>query len=459
MRFVKLLLGAGVFVLAVLALAGVIGLVVPLKTAVGLAAGALVALSSAVTLALRRSLRRLDSHASALDDFLGLSGVCALVVLGLVLAFGRGAVVASLTRVACDDAAPPFAKSAAGALATWLAPPHATESAPAASASASTAPPGTSAVASAPPDAAPLPTPDASHLPVPDAAPIAPPAAAASRHLFADLQPCDYAFLLYPGDFDGDKRTEIVVWCLASVHVLSVTPDDKVVETFRFVPAPPAGLVRHTGTPSVVDVDGDGKLDLLLCTTWTTTGGGTRGGASYLARGDGRGRFEELVTLAQAPCNGIGLHDVTGDGTPELVTLHTGNPWDKTHPNGAIAWATGKGTRWSERGSLPTDVYPSDMTFGDFDGDGIDDVLVWHGWDSSDHALRVYRGSKKGLVAAPADAGAPPPEVSRSRLEIDVDGDGALDEVVLEPQAHVSIRRSARPGEPVVRDVTLPPPR
>ena len=461
MRALRFLLGA---VVVALAWGVALALVAPFSpsggAAIGIASAVVTLPPLVLTLALRRGLARVDARAGFIANFLGLTAVCASAMLVLALAFARRATGESLSAAGCAHPEwSPLARDALARAGEWLAPrlPPPPPVNVVASGSASAAP-STSAGPVADRDGTPVKSVDA------EAASSAPGADAGApepvRHLFADLQPCDYAFRLVAGDFDGDHRDEIVVWCLASVHVLSVTPDDKVVETYRFAPTPPTGLVRQAGVPSTVDADGDGALDLLLCTTWTTDRGGTRGGASYLARGDGHGRFEESVTIGQGPCNALGLHDVTGDGVAELVTLHTGNPWDQARPNGSIAWANGKSPRWTERGQIATDVFPRDMAFGDYDGDGIDDVLVWHDWDRSQPRL-VYRGSrgKNALVASPADAGAAPPEVDRSRVAVALDADGQADEAVLEPQTHVSLYRTAHPGERVVRDITVAPPR
>lgn len=79
--------------------------------------------------------------------------------------------------------------------------------------------------------------------------------------------------------------------------------------------------VIHGHTLQVLDVDGDGNLDIFTAEMVLWSGGNNPGAKAWILYGDGKGNFEEEVINAATD---IGNHeskfgDVNGDGRPDLV--------------------------------------------------------------------------------------------------------------------------------------------
>ncbi|MEJ7729761.1 MAG: VCBS repeat-containing protein [Polyangiaceae bacterium] len=274
--------------------------------------------------------------------------------------------------------------------------------------------------------------------------------------LFAEVDMGKLAFDVRTGDLDGDAIDEILVKTLDEVHLLTLTPKGALVELLRFSPTPPPELRVAAGSPGFGDANHDGRIDVLLCATFETKGGGTRGGQTWFAPWKAEGGFADLVVLESAPCMAVAMGDVTGDGQAELFIAHTGNPWQKEQPNGEVAWRSRAGRQWTPRGRLPTRTYPDRLTLLEVTGDGILDVVVSHGWDHDDPTVLLV-GGKNGLRAAPS--GSPPPaEPDKETASARFDDDDMPDAVVVAGAKLQLLRTRPLEGEVIRRFEPAPHP-
>jgi hypothetical protein len=219
------------------------------------------------------------------------------------------------------------------------------------------------------------------------------------------------------GDFDGDGRLDLAVLFRNNVsrqnlvEVLLGNGDG----TFRATEPHQVdtGGVGEASGLVAADFNGDGKLDLAVANEGNANGDGAR--VSVLL-GNGDGSFQDPVSI---PVPGgpfqVAAGDFNGDGIPDLVTV---NALTNTV---SVLRGNGDGT-FGAPVNYPVGVEPAALLVGDFTGDGIPDVAVTNSFSNT---VSVLRGNGDGTLqdAVHYLVGIDP----RSLVAADFNGDGALD--------------------------------
>jgi hypothetical protein len=187
-------------------------------------------------------------------------------------------------------------------------------------------------------------------------------------------------------DFDGDGLADVIILTFGKPHVYYFRNQGKL--RFKDV-TKDSGLETFEGEgtgAAEADFDGDGVLDVYLTSL--------RKGASRLYKGKGDGTFTDVSARAGVLVKGAARScawcDVDGDGRPDLYVTCPDGPNLLFHNNGDGTFtniAKEAGVELADRHSLG-------CAFGDFDGDGRDDLFVTS-YDSQVSALFHNLGGGK----------------------------------------------------------------
>jgi hypothetical protein len=121
---------------------------------------------------------------------------------------------------------------------------------------------------------------------------------------------------------------------------------------------------RYPAHLAAADVNGDGKLDLVVATTRD----GSHGALAVLpGNGDGTFQAPTLINVPNPP-QWVSILDVNGDGVPDIV--EAGNNADVE-----VFYGNGDGTFQSGI-PFPAGMNPVQIVVADFDGDGTPDLAV-----------------------------------------------------------------------------------
>lgn len=178
---------------------------------------------------------------------------------------------------------------------------------------------------------------------------------------------------------------------------------------------------------AVGDYDGDGWPDVYLCDS--------DGHPNRLFRNRGDGTFEDVTAQAgvahEAGHSKMAMFlDLDNDGADDLIVFNDSQDLSPEYPRSRLYRNNGDGTFTDVTegsGFAPTDVTLGGATAGDYDKDGLIDLLVV-GW--YEYSVNLYRNEgdfKFTDVTDAAGVGTPDDRFHWAPLFIDLDGDGWQD--------------------------------
>jgi hypothetical protein len=248
-----------------------------------------------------------------------------------------------------------------------------------------------------------------------------------------------YAYSVMIGDVNGDGKPDLVVANECNPFINCTNSGDGSVGvllgngdgTFQAAVTYDSGGLQPDSV-AVADVNGDGKLDIVVI-NMAEDGGSASSGSVGVLLGNGDGTFRAAVTytLTDRVAMAVTVADVNGDGKPDLVAanalasrLGVQSPVNVLLGNGD---GTFKGPTSYKSGGFGSDA----VAVADANGDGKPDVFVVNGCffgncTGSEGSLGVLLGNGDGTFksAVSYDIGAYP--VS-SVYAADVNADGRLD--------------------------------
>ncbi len=175
------------------------------------------------------------------------------------------------------------------------------------------------------------------------------------------------------GDFNGDGKPDLAIltWNLSSTSYLTILLGNgdgsfTAKPTVVAISQSNQGGDGFTGIMQTADFNGDGKLDLVV------VGDAVSSGGVGILLGNGDGTFNAATVLVPDQDFGlVAVGDFNGDGIPDLVTTHYFE--DGTPPT--IFLGKGDGTFTGPKpASFTLEYFPTSIVVGDFNGDGILDL-------------------------------------------------------------------------------------
>jgi hypothetical protein len=229
------------------------------------------------------------------------------------------------------------------------------------------------------------------------------------------------------GDLDGDGKLDIVVINHpGNNHVISVFTNSSTTGNFSFGNPMNYPIVDYTGKVILSDVDGDGKLDIIVSTVSVYQSPLTLSvflNTSAVGKTSFATPLNIVVPGYYTTPGNIAVGDINGDGKPDIISLtNTADIYLNTSAPGKIAYAAP-----IEFGMEGT----GDLSVNDIDGDGKLDLLIAV---SGKNKVSVFKNiGLNGGVAFAAGVDFAVGNASSILKAGDIDGDGKVDIVVASP--------------------------
>lgn len=190
-------------------------------------------------------------------------------------------------------------------------------------------------------------------------------------------------------DFNGDTRSDIAIdsWGENKVLLMFGKGDG----TFQTGTKFEVGKMPYQRLRAA-DVNEDGNADIVTSNF--------EGPSMTVLMSDGRGDFARKDFSVPPDPFGIAIADLNGDRHLDIAIAHySGHAVDRSKNGMSVLFGDGKGNFALAQGSpFPVGQYPSTVTAGDLNSDGIADIVVPN---YEDGTLTIYLCGRNGIALAP----------------------------------------------------------
>jgi hypothetical protein len=181
---------------------------------------------------------------------------------------------------------------------------------------------------------------------------------------------------------------------------------------------------------AMADVNGDGKLDLLVANTCANNSNCNNGNVGVLF-GNGDGTFLPPVAYGAGGSDtfSVALADVNGDGKLDLLVANACSSSSCNNGSVGVLLGNGDGTFQTATTYSSAGLYADDVAVGDINGDGNPDLVVTNECDGNsctNGTFGVLLGNGDGTFQAPVSYNSGGVTATSVALA-DVNGDGKLD--------------------------------
>ena len=245
------------------------------------------------------------------------------------------------------------------------------------------------------------------------------------------------SFSMAMADVNGDGKLDLLVanTCLTNsnctngtVGVLFGNGDG----TFQSPVAYGAGGV-DTFAVALADVNGDGKLDLLVANACNNNSSCNNGSVGVLL-GNGDGTYQAATAYSSAGlyADAVAVGDINGDGNPDLVFTNECNGNSCTNGTYGVLLGNGDGTFQAAVSYNSGGVTATSVALADVNGDGKLDLLLTNQCSDNNCTtgqVAVLLGNGDGTFQSPVTYGTSG-LYAGSLAVADINGDGKLDLIV-----------------------------